>query len=70
LDLGDVRDVTFQEDRSQVRKGSIPQVMAALRNTCIGLMRLAGYSNIASACRYHAVRPEAALALLGIQKTE
>ena len=34
-----VRDVTFDEDRSQVRCGSIPQVMAALRNTVIGLMR-------------------------------
>jgi len=28
-----VRDVTFDEDRSQVRCGSIPQVLAALRNT-------------------------------------
>jgi len=33
-----VRDVTFDEDRSQVRSGNIPQVMAALRNTVIGLM--------------------------------
>jgi predicted transposase YbfD/YdcC len=31
-----VRDVTFDEDRSQVRCGNIPQVMAALRNTVIG----------------------------------
>jgi DNA invertase Pin-like site-specific DNA recombinase len=31
-----VRDVTFDEDRSQVRCGNIPQVMAALRNTTIG----------------------------------
>jgi predicted transposase YbfD/YdcC len=28
-----VRDVTFDEDRSQVRCGSIPQAMAGLRNT-------------------------------------
>ena len=27
-----VRDVTFDEDRSQVRTGSAPQIMAALRN--------------------------------------
>jgi hypothetical protein len=32
-----VRDVTFDEDRSQVRCGNIPQVMAALRNTTVGL---------------------------------
>jgi len=65
-----VRDVTFDEDRSQVRKGSIPQVMAALRNLCIGLMRLNGHTNIAEACRYYAAQPEAALALLGVGKTE
>src|SRR5262244_4633871 len=40
-----VRDVTFDEDRSPVRCGHIPQVMAALRNTTIGLLRWAGYSN-------------------------
>jgi len=34
-----VRDVTFDEDRSQVRCGAIPQVMAALRNTTLGLLR-------------------------------
>ena len=65
-----VRDVTFDEDRSQVRKGSIPQVMAALRNLCIGLMRANGHTNIAAACRRYAARPEEALALLGIRKTE
>ncbi len=73
-----VRDTTFDEDRSQVRCGSIPQVMAALRSTCIGLMRAAGHRNMAAACRFHAAKPRAALALIGIptedqdktQKTE
>jgi predicted transposase YbfD/YdcC len=62
-----VRDVTFDEDRSQVRCGSIPQVMAALRNTGIGLMRWAGYTNIAAACRRFAAQPALALALIGIE---
>jgi predicted transposase YbfD/YdcC len=61
-----VRDVTFDEDRSQVRVGAIPQVMAALRNTAIGLMRAAGETNIAAACRRFAAQPWSALALLGI----
>jgi predicted transposase YbfD/YdcC len=61
-----VRDVTFEEDRSQVRCGSIPQVMAALRNTAIGLLRTAGYTNIAAACRRFAAQPALALALIGI----
>jgi predicted transposase YbfD/YdcC len=61
-----VRDVTFDEDRSQVRCGNIPQVMAALRNTASGLLRCAGYSNIAAACRRLAAQPLQALALIGI----
>jgi len=62
-----VRDVTFDEDRSQVRCGNIPQVMAALRNTVIGLMRWAGHTNIAAACRRFAAQPRAALHLIGIE---
>jgi predicted transposase YbfD/YdcC len=66
-----VRDVTFDEDRSQVRTGNVPQVIAALRNTAIGLLRLAGETNIAAACRRMAAQPEQALALIGINlKTE
>ena len=61
-----VRDVTFDEDRSQVRCGNIPQVMAALRNTTIGLLRWAGSTNIAAACRRLAAQPVQALALIGI----
>ena len=62
-----VRDVTFDEDRSQVRCGSIPQVMAALRNTTIGLLRWAGHTKIAAACRRLAAQPAQALALIGIE---
>ncbi len=65
-----VRDVTYGEDHSQVRQGSIPQVMAALRNACIGLMRVNGHTNMAQACRLHAAQPEIALQLIGIKKTE
>ena len=60
------RDVTFDEDRSQVRVGSIPEVLAACRNTVIGLLRLNGATNIAAALRRMAARPREALALLGI----
>jgi len=61
-----VRDVTFDEDRSQVRTGTIPQVMAALRTTALGLLRRTGTSNIAAACRHYAAQPGEALALLGL----
>ena len=62
-----VRDVTYDEDRSQVRCGNIPQVMAAMRNAAIGLMRCAGETNIAAACRKFAAQPWSALALIGIK---
>lgn len=61
-----VRDVIFDEDRSQVRCGNIPQVMAAFRNTVLGLLRWAGYPNIAAACRRFAAQPTLALELIGI----
>ncbi len=64
-------DVTFDEDRSQVRCGNIPQVMAAVRNTALGVMRLMGETNIAAACRRFAAKPWLALAVIGIpQRTE
>jgi predicted transposase YbfD/YdcC len=62
-----VRDVTFDEDRSRVRTGHAPHVMAAIRNTAIGLHRAAGASNIAAATRRCAGHPTEALALIGLQ---
>lgn len=59
-----VRDVTFDEDRSQVRTGNAPRVMATFRNTVISLLRLAGWDNIAAALRHHARRPAAVQLLL------
>ena len=59
-----VRDTTFDEDRSQVRTGNAPRVMATLRNTAISLLRLAGWTNIAKALRHHARDPERALTCL------
>ena len=61
-----VRDVTFDEDRSQVRTGNAPRVMASIRNFVIGLLRLNGNKSIAQATRTYAARPSRALALLGV----
>ena len=57
-----VRDVTYDEDRSQVRTGSAPQVCAACRNPAIALLRRGGATNVAAACRTYAGRPLAAIA--------
>jgi predicted transposase YbfD/YdcC len=59
-----VRDVSFDEDRSQVRTGHAPQVMATLRNTAISILRLSGWDNIAKALRHHARHPDRALTCL------
>ncbi len=52
-----VRDVTEGEDHSSVRTGNGPQVMAALRNTAINIIRLRGGTNIAAAHRHFSYRP-------------
>lgn len=52
-----VRDVDFDEDRSQIRSGHAHQVMAALRNTAIALIRRDGSRPIASALRRFAAQP-------------
>lgn len=61
-----VRDVTMKEDASQVRSGSAPEVMAALRNVVLGLLRQAGATNIAAALRHYSYKPMEALTLLGV----
>jgi predicted transposase YbfD/YdcC len=57
-----VRDVSFDEDRSQIRTSNGPQIMAALRNLVITALRLAGVTNIAAALRHHARDPHRPLA--------
>jgi hypothetical protein len=59
-----VRDVTYAEDKSLVRTGNAPRVMATLRSTAISLLRLDGETNIAAANRHHARHPEHTIALL------
>ena len=62
--LHHVRDVTFGEDASRVRTGSAPRAMATLRNLTIGLMRQAGWNNIAAAADHHRSLPQRAAAML------
>jgi predicted transposase YbfD/YdcC len=52
-----VRDVVYDEDRSQVRTRNGPRVMASLRNLAISILRLTGTTNIAARLRHNARRP-------------
>lgn len=61
-----VKDVTLREDGSQVRCGSVPEVMAALRNLVLNVLRLNGETNIAAAIRKIAWQHHGALRFLGL----
>jgi predicted transposase YbfD/YdcC len=62
------RDVTFNEDKSQVRTHNAPAVLAAIRDLIRGALTLAGYTNIASARRTHTDRHRV-FALYGITRS-
>lgn len=59
-----VRDVTFGEDRSPLRTGDAPQILAACRTLAHTLIRRSGATAIAAARRAFAYHPARALALL------
>jgi hypothetical protein len=61
-----VRDVTFSDDASHARTGSLPRVMASLRNLAIGALRLAGHPNLAAALRQTGRDPARPLTILGL----
>jgi hypothetical protein len=61
-----VRDVTYGEDQATVRAGRGAPGLAAIRNLAIGLLRVAGETNIAAACRRFAAQPALACAAVGI----
>ena len=59
-----VRDVTFGEDRSRIRSGQAPEVMAAFRNLAFTLIQRSGFAQIAACRRYLVFHPHQALSLL------
>jgi hypothetical protein len=58
--------VTFGEDASTARTGSLPRVMASLRNLAIGALRLAGHPNLPAALRHTGRDPARPLTILGL----
>jgi len=64
--LHHVRDMTYDEDRSQVRRTGRPHAMATVRNVAISLLRLADAVSIAAATRYLGRQAERPLRLLGL----
>lgn len=62
--LHSVRDVTFAEDRSRLRTGHAPQLLAACRNLVIPLIHRSGSSLIAASRRSFSYHPRTAFDLL------
>ena len=60
-----VRDVTLGEDACRVRKGSAPQVLAALRNAAVHLLAGVEAESRVAATERLSARPDEALRLLG-----
>jgi hypothetical protein len=65
-----VRDVTLGEDGCRVRKGSAPQVLAAVRNAVIHLLAGVEAPSHAAAIRRLNAHPEEALALLDLPQSQ
>ena len=61
-----VRDETLGEDRSRIRTRSGPQMMAALRNAALSLLRLSGSMNITASLRSCSWKTQRTRNLLGI----
>lgn len=62
--LHSVRDVAFAEDRSRIRTGHAPQVLAACRNLAITLLHRSGTSQITATRRPFSSHPRRAFDLL------
>ena len=63
-----VRDVTFRENQCRVRTGVIPQVLAAVRNTAITLLRKLGYDNMAEGREHFAEHRRSAVRLVRYER--
>ncbi len=61
-----VKDVTLGEDRSQIRTGHGPDVLAMMRDTALNLLRSTGCRTIAAQLRHHCRCPDALFSLLGL----
>ena len=59
-----LRDMDFGEDRSRVRSGQAPRLLAALRNAILTLFGRVHRPAVATARRYFASHPRRAVSLI------
>lgn len=61
-----VRDRSFNEDQSTIRSGNLPELMVALRNLSINLLRLNKVTNISKGLRMCSFNIKKVLGILGL----
>jgi predicted transposase YbfD/YdcC len=61
-----VKDNVLAEDKSTIHKAEGPQVVGAIRNTALNLLRQAGHIQISRQLRHNSRNPHSALALMGL----
>jgi predicted transposase YbfD/YdcC len=59
-----VRDMSLGEDACRVRTGEAPEILAAIRNSVLRLIRSSGLTEIAATLRRHAAKPLEAMRLV------
>jgi predicted transposase YbfD/YdcC len=59
-----VRDMSPGEDACRVRTGEAPEILAAIRNAALRLLRSSGLTKIAATLRRHAAKPLEAVRLV------
>jgi predicted transposase YbfD/YdcC len=59
-----VRDMSLGEDACRVRTGEAPEILAAIRNSVLRLIRSTGLTEIAATLRRHAAKPLEAIRLV------
>jgi hypothetical protein len=59
-----VRDMSLGEDACRVRTGEAPEILAAIRNAALRLLRSSGLTEIAATLRRHAAKPLEAMRLV------
>jgi predicted transposase YbfD/YdcC len=64
------RDVSFHEDKATIRKGSAPQVMAALKNLVISIFHRATVRSFPAAFRRFSAKPEELFQFLGLTEVQ
>ena len=58
------RDVTFKEDSCRMKSHRAAEALAVCNNLALGLIRHAGWDNVAEARRFYAANIEQALQLI------